>query len=408
MSEIDRQRAARLMQAEGLEALVLFQPDAFRYATGAPAGVAAMWGRAGAAIALVPADAALPIAAVISDHAAPALARLAPAVERRVHGIWIDQLTLGPVSSLAGVEAAYAAQGLGRSRPETFDRAACFVLLGDLLQTHGLSSARIGVDLAFLPAADFTALEAALPRVRWVDGSLCLMRLRAVKTPREIARLRQASQAAEAGLRRMAEAVADGVPLATLSAAWKAGAADAAARGGFTLTGTWDYLSVGPDLADPGARVAPGALIKADVGTLVEGYSSDGARTYSFGRPPDLARDIFAVLEEAFEAGLAAIRPGARFGDVHAAMSTVVHGHGLTRYARGHFGHSVGGGMGIEEAPFFSTGNPERIEPGMVLAIEAPFYGQGLGALMIEEMVLVTETGTERIDSLPRGLVELG
>ncbi|MCJ9671336.1 aminopeptidase P family N-terminal domain-containing protein, partial [Neorhizobium sp. SHOUNA12B] len=59
MSDIDRRHAERLMARAGLDALVIFQPEAFRYAVGAPAGVATMWGRAGAAIALVPADASI-------------------------------------------------------------------------------------------------------------------------------------------------------------------------------------------------------------------------------------------------------------------------------------------------------------------------------------------------------------
>ncbi|MGG2479216.1 M24 family metallopeptidase, partial [Rhizobium sp. BR5] len=70
MSDIDRSRAQQLMVEAGMDALALFQPEAFRYAVGAPAGVATMWGRAGSAIALVSADAGARLAAVVSDHAA--------------------------------------------------------------------------------------------------------------------------------------------------------------------------------------------------------------------------------------------------------------------------------------------------------------------------------------------------
>ncbi|OYR08803.1 creatinase/Prolidase N-terminal domain protein [Brucella thiophenivorans] len=47
MSQIDRVRTQSLLGAEGLDALALFQPENFRYATGVSAGVATMWGRAG-------------------------------------------------------------------------------------------------------------------------------------------------------------------------------------------------------------------------------------------------------------------------------------------------------------------------------------------------------------------------
>ncbi|MFB4375690.1 Xaa-Pro peptidase family protein [Agrobacterium sp. CR_3] len=406
MSDIDRSRAQQLMREADIEALVLFQPEAFRYAVGAHAGVATMWGRAGSAIALVPADADAPIAAVVSDHAASLVRRAAPDIDLRCHRIWIDMVDLSGAETIAQVDDAYRRNNSGGPRPETFDRAACFGLLADLLRERGLSAARIGADLEFMPAADFLALRQALPDVDWVDGSPVLRRLRAVKSEREIELLRRAAAAAEAGLVAMAAAVRPGAALGGLSAAWKAGAQAHAAKSGFSLSGHWDYISVGPALSDM-AVVTPGALIKADVGTLVDGYSSDGARSFSWGPVSPLAADVFSALEAAFASGLEVIRPGNTFGAVHAAMLASMRRQGFSEYYRGHFGHSVGGGVGIEEWPFFSHDNPEIILPGMVVALEAPFYGEGLGALMIEDQFLVTSSGAECMNSLPRTMRDL-
>jgi len=407
MSDIDRKRASRLMNEAGIDALVLFQPEAFRYAIGAPAGVATMWGRAGAAVALVPAQADAGLAAIVSDHAATTVGRLAPDVDIRAHRIWIDMLDIAGAQTIEQIDEAYRRTGVGGPRPETFDRSVVFGLLGDLLHERGLSNARLGVDLEFMPAADFEALKGRLPQVEWLDGSTVLRRLRAVKTPMEINRLRRASQAAEAGLTMMSQAIRPGVSLRELSATWKAGAQAAAAEGGFSLSGHWDYISVGADLSDMAALVTPGALIKADVGTLVDGYSSDGARTYAFGQPSGLAVDVSKALEAAFHAGLEQIRPDNLFGSVHAAMLQSMRRDGFGEYYRGHFGHAVGGSVGIEEWPFFSADNQEIIEADMVVALEAPFYGQGLGALMIEDQFLVTANGAECMNHLPRGLIDL-
>ncbi|OOO19525.1 proline dipeptidase [Agrobacterium salinitolerans] len=407
MSDIDRSRAQQLMREADIDALVLFQPEAFRYAVGAPAGVATMWGRAGSAIALVPADAGVTLAAVVSDHAAPLVRKAAPEIDLRCHRIWIDMVDLSEVKTIAQVDDAYRRNNSGGPRPETFDRAACFGLLADLLRERGLSGARIGADLEFMPAADFLALRQALPHVNWIDGSTVLKRLRAVKSEREIKLLRQAAAAAEAGLVAMAAAVRPGAALGQLSAAWKSGVQAHAATSGFSLSGHWDYISVGPALSDMAAVVTPGALIKADVGTLVEGYSSDGARSFSWGPVSPLTADVFSALEAAFARGLEALRPGNTFGAVHAAMLASMRSDGFSEYYRGHFGHSVGGGVGIEEWPFFSHDNPEIILPGMVVAVEAPFYGEGLGALMIEDQFLVTASGAECMNSLPRTLRDL-
>lgn len=407
MGDIDRSRAQQLMGEACIDALVLFQPEAFRYAVGAHAGVATMWGRAGSAIALVPADAGAGLAAVVSDHAAPLIERAAPDVDLRRHRIWIDMVDLSDVENIPQVNDAYRRNNSGGQRPETFDRAACFGLLRDLLRERGLSGARIGADLEFMPAADFFALRQALPDVNWVDGSTVLKRLRAVKSQCEIELLRRASAAAEAGLVEMAAAIQPGAALGQLSTAWKRGAQAHVLKSGFSLSGHWDYISVGPALSDMAAVVTPGALIKADVGTLVDGYSSDGARTFSWGPVSPLAANIFKALEAAFESGLEGLRPGNTFGAVHAAMLASMRSQGFSEYYRGHFGHSVGGGVGIEEWPFFSHDNPEIILPGMVVALEAPFYGEGFGALMIEDQFLITPEGAECMNGLPRTLRDL-
>jgi len=407
MSDIDRKRAHLLMQQAGLDALALCQPESFRYATGAPAGVAAMWGRAGAAVAIVPSDPSQPLGAVASDHAAAAIRKIAPLVDLRTHRIWIDMLDLGGAASVADINDAYRRSGSFGPRPETFDRDTAFRLLGDLLRDYGLERGRIGIDLEFVPAADFEALKTILPEVVWMDGSPVLRRMRVVKTEAEIVRLRRAALAAEAGLVRMTQAVGPGVSLPHLSAAWKQGTLEFAAANGFSLSGHWDFISVGPDLGDGTACVGPGALIKADVGALVDGYSSDGARTFTYGPPSALAWEVFKALQSAFESGLNQLRPGNRFAAVHEAMIASMRRDGFADYNRGHFGHSVGGAVGMEEWPFFSASSSEIIEPNMVVALEAPFYGQGLGALMIEDQFLITETGCKPMTTLPWALRDL-
>jgi Xaa-Pro aminopeptidase len=412
MTDINRQYAKQLMTAAGLDGLALFQPEAFLYAIGESGGVATMWRRAGAAIAFVPCDPKARLAAVVSDHAIVSIRRAAPDVDLRSHRIWIDSVNLTGLSCdtdnvAAMISTAYREQQLGGARPETFNASIAFGLLGDILDERQLSQARIGVDLEFMPAADFDVLKRVLPDITWVDGSDILRRLQAVKSPREIQRLRNASKAAEAGLQRLAKAAVAGADVQDLSLAWRAGAYEAATAGGFALSGHWDFISIGPDLSDMKARISPGALIKADVGTLVAGYSSDGARTFSFGPPSPVARKIFDALDTAFHAGLNRLVPGNSFGSVHEAMLAAMRQLGFDGYYRGHFGHSCGARVGIEEWPYFSAGNPELLLPGMVVALEAPFYGPGLGALMIEDMFLITETGAEPINSLPRGLMDL-
>lgn len=408
MSQIDRTRTQSLLEAEGLDALVLFQPENFRYATGVAAGVATMWGRAGSAIALVPADEKAKLAAVISDHAFAGAARLADKIDFRTHRIWIDMVSVNNAKTIEDINVAYRQTNNVGPRAETFDQDIAFKLLSDLLAERGLSKARIGVDLEFMPAADFAVLKTALPSIEWRDASILVKRLRLIKNSHEIEYLRSAAGYAESGLENMLKAATRGSSVNVLSSAWLEGATQAARENGQALSGHWAYISTGPDLQDMNAKLKEGDLVKADVGTLVNGYSSDGARTYICGQPAPLVSEIYKALQDTFGVGLALLKPGTRFCDVHGAMLGAMRQHGFSEYYRGHFGHSVGAAVGIEEWPFISNSNEMLIEPNMVLALEVPFYANGIGALMIEEQFLITENGAESMNKLSRELLSIG
>lgn len=408
MTFMDRHRVQKLLTAEGLDALVLFQPENFRYATGLTAGVATMWGRAGSAIALVPADASARLGAVVSDQALPAAGTTPDDIDFRSHRIWIDAVTVRDAHTIEDINTAYRNSSNIGPRPETFDQKAAFQLLGDMIAERGLARASLGIDLEFMPAADFARLKEILPSAQWRDASSIVKRLRLIKSPREIELLRNAARYAEDGLQNMANAVRSGSTATELSDAWLTGAMGATKANGQSLSSHWAYITVGPNFQNPAAQLAEGGLIKADVGTLVNGYSSDGARTFVLGKPAPLAQQIYTALLETFQAGTSLLKPGNTFGQIHEAMLSTMRSHGFSEYYRGHFGHSVGSALGIEEWPFISHENDMVFEPNMVLAVEAPFYANGLGALMIEEQFLITPDGAETMNALSRELVSIG
>ena len=84
-----------------------------------------------------------------------------------------------------------------------------------------------------------------------------------------------------------------------------------------------------------------------------------------------------------------------------------VRAHGFPNYTRGHFGHSIGLDSWVEEPPSLSAHETTVLEPGMVLAVETPYYGVSVGSFCIEDMVLMTDDGCENFNTLPYDLVEL-
>ncbi len=414
MSDINRDRAQRLMQEAGLDALVLAKPESYAWATGAPAGVASLFRRAGAALALVPAESQQPICAVSTELFA-AQARRALGGDRVItHADWVETADIRPWLDSAGSAAELMRkswQTAGRpadfARPAAFDARQAFKALGELLRQGGLRKARIGLDLDFWPANDFALLQQVLPGVRWLDASATVGRIKAIKSPREIGLLQQAAALAEAGMHRALASVRDGLHRDEIAQAWKDGVADAVQGCGARLTGQWEYTTVGPLPWQGGGRIAPGDVLKFDMGCLVEGYSSDSGRTFVLGRARPRTREIMQALEEAFAAGLEALRPGQLLSQVHARALQALRRSGMVGFSRGHFGHSLGHDTFCEVPPFIAAQAHEPIEPGMVLAFETPVYVDGEGGFIIEDQFLITESGAEAAWSLPRGLVEL-
>ena len=409
---VDRPRAARLMQGMGIAALLLASPEGFAWATGAPAGVAAGWRRLGAAMAVVPADPARPVGAVASDLFAGA-AEAAGCSPLRRHAIWPEALSVrdflpSPDSAAALVARATAGRAPGFRRPATFDRDAALAELRALLAEQGLAGAAIGVELSAVPATDLAALEAALAPSRIVDASALVDRLRAHKSPAEIALLRQAGAITEAAFAALVPMMRVGATRAELGRAFL-DLVQTEARGATAPVTAWEYVGFGVSPWSSPGGLAVGDVVKVDVGAVVGGYSADLARTFTLGPAPRLAREVHAPLLAAFEAGRALFRPGARLADIHAACTHVMHAAGFPSYARGHFGHGLGASIWSEEWPYTAADSDVELEPGMVMAFEMPWYLDGIGGFIVEDMLLVTETGAETLAGagLPRGLVEL-
>src|SRR4051794_9833652 len=148
---LDRRRAARLMAEAGLEAVVLAQPESISYATGAFAGVASFWRRAGAAFVVIPADADAPLAAVVGDLQAADFASRSGIVDTRSHPIWVEVTDLENLdASDIAAEIVRADRARGRpqgfARPGTYDSAVSLAHLRDILGERGLSGSRIGIE----------------------------------------------------------------------------------------------------------------------------------------------------------------------------------------------------------------------------------------------------------------------
>jgi Xaa-Pro aminopeptidase len=168
-------------------------------------------------------------------------------------------------------------------------------------------------------------------------------------------------------------------------------------------------VASGPNSAsahhDTGDRVmAAGDVVTVDIGgTTAAGYCSDSTRMYVLGEPPRDFAEPFAALQAAQEAACALVRPGVTAEQVDAAARDL-----LTEAGYGEaFVHRTGHGIGLEEheEPYIIAGNREALEPGMAFSVEPGFYLPGRFGARIEDIVVVTADGGERLNLVDRGLV---
>ncbi|MGH8867149.1 MAG: M24 family metallopeptidase [Actinomycetes bacterium] len=159
--------------------------------------------------------------------------------------------------------------------------------------------------------------------------------------------------------------------------------------------------------ADPSDRVVEvGDPVVVDIGgTTPEGYCSDSTRTYVVGDAPADFRAYYAVLLQAQQAACAVAAPGVPAERVDAAAREVITEAGYGAQ----FIHRTGHGIGLEthEEPYIVAGNTEPLEPGMAFSVEPGIYLAGRHGARIEDIVVCTQTGAERLNTTSRELAVL-
>jgi len=124
-------------------------------------------------------------------------------------------------------------------------------------------------------------------------------------------------------------------------------------------------------------RLKDGDIINIDVTPIIDGYHGDASRTYLVGNCSEKVKKLVKVTKECLDMGIAAVRPGARVGDIGAAIQKHAHANGFS-VVRDFVGHGIG--KNFHEDPqifhYGEAGKGLRLEPGMVFTIE-PMINEG-------------------------------
>jgi len=273
------------------------------------------------------------------------------------------------------------------------------------LREAGVGQARVGIDERGAQPELVEDLRRQLPGLSLVPASRLLQRIRMVKTPEEVARLRQAATITESAIMAALAEVTEGVTELRVATAFNRAIVEQSGRPFFTLIRFGRNAVLG-QLPPGSTPLRPGDSIWFDVGCIYEGYHSDLARMAVLGEPSSRLRDWYRAVLNGEEAGMLASKPGTPAAAVFDATVDAVKQGGIPHYRRHHVGHGIG--LEVYDPPLLAPGRAERIEEGMVLNIETPYYEFGWGALHVEDPFLVTAEGPQLLTSLNRALAIVG
>lgn len=256
-----------------------------------------------------------------------------------------------------------------------------------------------------LHSAFLIRLQDALAGARWVEGGQVLRPLRMIKDGREIELLKEAARRTDdAWVELLTE------PLAGLTEqqAIQRLLDLTYARG---LEPSFGLCASGPNSASPHHRasdrvIQPGDSVVFDWGGVLGGYHSDVTRTVHVGEPDAEYRRAYATVLAANQAALEAVAPGVPCEAVDLAARAVIEDAGYGAAFLHRVGHGLG--LGVHEEPYLVAGNTLPLQAGMVFSDEPGIYLEGRFGIRIEDSVLCTDTGGERLNEAPRELTVVG
>ncbi len=355
-------RAAAAAKQHGLDALMTCSPENFGYAAGFIVPSQPLM-RHRHAMAIVTASGETAILGV--DMEATTIGRHAPGIRTK---IWAE-----------------------------FDDN-CIATLADLLQEMGLSKAKIGIEMDYLPASDFAKLQEALPGAALVPDQQIFARLRQIKTPDEIVLLRRLSRIADQAITDALRAVKAGDTEMDLAGHLTRNVyALGAEQFKLMIIATGERSEL-PNVGPTGRKLEPGDVCRIEIFPVIAGYHAGVCRTAVVQKAPPHAERIWKHLVDCKVQLLEQTKPGASCKSIYDAFIRKLAEQNLPPIS--FVGHGIG--LFLHEDPYLGK-TPEIgragdafLEAGMVLGFEPLCYRTGHGfGMQLKDMLVVTDKGCE-------------
>jgi Xaa-Pro aminopeptidase len=255
-------------------------------------------------------------------------------------------------------------------------------------------------------AAKVLAFRDALSDVEQTPGGPVLRELRMRKTPEELESLRRAGAAIDKVHAGVPEWLRAGRTERQVAADIK----EAIVAAGHA-SADFAIVASGPNGASPHHEasdrvIRDGDPVVVDIGGIMpDGYCSDSTRTYVIGEPPSEFSGYYAVLLSAQQAQVEAVRPGITAAELDAVGRDIISDAGYGEFFVHRTGHGIG--LDVHEEPYIVADSTRVLEPGMAFSIEPGIYLPGRHGARIEDIVVCTVDGVERLNLTDRALAAL-
>ena len=271
--------------------------------------------------------------------------------------------------------------------------------LGPVIRDRGYR--RVAIDNWYLfPAREFMALTEIAPDVEFVPSHL-MSEVRRIKSAEELAIIRRSASLAVEAVETSLDAVKVGAneyDIVLLCEETMRRGGDIELAGG-SISGCGPNTSTGswvPSRTQSRAMAA-GEWVMMDVCPRVDGYAGDISRHRVAGDVSDLDPRLLKMYDVALQMSeevRKAIKPGVTGRELNTLAEKIADGEGLLDNKIGLLGHGLG--LDIHDIPDFYY-DDSVISPGEVITVEPCLLLEGVGGVRIEDMVLVTEDGSETL-----------
>jgi Xaa-Pro aminopeptidase len=273
--------------------------------------------------------------------------------------------------------------------------------LAAALRRLGLERAALGIELDYLPAADFARLQTLLPDARWAACDRAVAEARMIKTPGEIERLRALSRLTDATIYGALTSIRAGQTEMDIAGLLTRGIFERGADNFKLMIVATGERSGYPNVGPTERMLREGDLIRTEIFGVKDGYHAGVCRTAVVGEPADEPRRIWSILIACRDLVLEALRPGASAAQVYKVFTDYFARTGLPPIS--FVGHGIGVFLHedpyLGRHPYIRRPGDATLQAGMVLGIEPLVYHPGMG-LQNKDLVLVTEDGCELLSDV--------